>query len=378
MFIFSQSFSKGSDGLLVAVKDTIDVAGLPTLAGCAALEGKLPANNNADVVDAILKAGCRLIGKTNLHELAYGMTGLNNWSGTPLNPRYPDLIPGGSSSGSAAAVAAGLADFSLGTDTGGSIRVPAACCGVYGIKPTFGRVSRTGVMPAKTTLDCVGVFADSASMLMQGMAVIDPTFKPESELTSPRLGLVSVNADPLISSVITQLLDSTDIPVEGVLLPSFSDAFVAGMALINAETWAACGHLLETGKVGDDVAQRLQNAAATTKEQLNSAEWLREQFTQEVDEALKRVTALVLPSLPSFPMSLAEAKEGKTDLSISALVRPFNLSGHPALTIPLETTDKRPVGLQLVGRKGEDEVLCQLACLLSEFISNPRNKGGES
>ncbi len=378
MFIFSQSFSKGSDGLLVAVKDTIDVAGLPTLAGCAALEGELPANNNADVVDAILKAGCRLIGKTNLHELAYGMTGLNNWSGTPLNPRYPDLIPGGSSSGSAAAVAAGLVDFSLGTDTGGSIRVPAACCGVYGIKPTFGRVSRTGVMPAKTTLDCVGVFADSASMLMQGMAVIDPTFKPESGLTSPRLGLVSVNADPLISSVITQLLDSTDIPVEGVLLPSFSDAFVAGMALINAETWAACGHLLETGKVGDDVAQRLQNAAATTKEQLNSAEWLREQFTQEVDEALKRVTALVLPSLPSFPMSLAEAKEGKTDLSISALVRPFNLSGHPALTIPLETTDKRPVGLQLVGRKGEDEVLCQLACLLSEFISNPRNKGGES
>ena len=215
-------------------------------------------------------------------------------------------------------------------------------------------------------------------LLMQGMAVIDPTFKPESGLTSPRLGLVSVNADPLISSVITQLLDSTDIPVEGVLLPSFSDAFVAGMALINAETWAACGHLLETGKVGDDVAQRLQNAAATTKEQLNSAEWLREQFTQEVDEALKRVTALVLPSLPSFPMSLAEAKEGKTDLSISALVRPFNLSGHPALTIPLETTDKRPVGLQLVGRKGEDEVLCQLACLLSEFISNPRNKGGES
>ena len=233
MFIFSQSFSKGSDGLLVAVKDTIDVAGLPTLAGCAALEGELPANNNADVVDAILKAGCRLIGKTNLHELAYGMTGLNNWSGTPLNPRYPDLIPGGSSSGSAAAVAAGLVDFSLGTDTGGSIRVPAACCGVYGIKPTFGRVSRTGVMPAKTTLDCVGVFADSASMLMQGMAVIDPTFKPESELTSPCLGLVSVNADPLISSVITQLLDSTDIPVEGVLLPSFSDAFVAGMALIN-------------------------------------------------------------------------------------------------------------------------------------------------
>lgn len=371
MFIFSQCFSKGNDGLLVAVKDTIDVAGLQTLAGCAALEGVLPADKNAAVVDAIFNAGCQLIGKTNLHELAYGMTGVNNWSGTPLNHRYPDLIPGGSSSGSAVAVAAGLVDFSLGTDTGGSIRVPAACCGVYGMKPTFGRVSRKGVMPAKTTLDCVGVFADSAKMLMQGMTIIDPTFKRIPELASIRLGLVCVDADPSISTLITQFLDHTNIPVDDVLLPSFSDAFVAGMALINSETWEACGHLLETGKVGQDVAQRLKNAAATTDEQLRNAELLREQFTQEVDEALKRVTALVLPTLPSFPMRLAEAKEGKTDLSISALVRPFNLSGHPALSIPLETTDNRPVGLQLVGRKGEDEVLCQLACLLSEFILSP-------
>lgn len=377
MSIFSQRFSKGGSGLLVAVKDTIDVAGLPTLAGSRALEGVLPADKNADVVDAILSAGCQLIGKTNLHELAYGMTGLNSWTGTPVNHCYPDLIPGGSSSGSAVAVAAGLVDFSLGTDTGGSIRVPAACCGVYGIKPTFGRVSRNGVMPAKTSLDCVGVFADSAKMLMQGMAVIDPTFKQKPELKPIRLGFVNVDADPFIRSVIVQFLDNTNMHVDDVKLPSFSDAFSAGIALINAETWTACGHLLETGNVGEDVAQRLMKASATTEKQLSEAELIRQQFTREVDEALKHVTALVLPTLSSFPMSLAEAETGKTDLSISALVRPFNLSGHPALSIPLETRDHRPVGLQLVGRKGEDELLCELACLLSEFIPNQNKNSVE-
>lgn len=377
MSIFSQRISQGGDGYRVAVKDTVDVQGFPTIAGCQALEEAAPAQENADVVNAVLTAGCQLVGKTNLHELAYGMTGVNRWAGTPVNYHYPDLIPGGSSSGSAVAVAAGQADFSIGTDTGGSIRVPAACCGVYGLKPTFGRVSRRGVLPAETTLDCVGVFADSAEMLITAMQAIDSAFATTSHLKHIRLGRVDVDADPVISETLAALLSRSDVEITPVALPAFTEAFVAGMVVINAETWHACGHLLETGKVGEDVALRLASAAGTTADQLSEAEAVRERFTRQVDQALQQVTALVLPTLPSFPMSLADALAGKTDLSISALVRPFNLSGHPALSVPLETRDQRPVGLQLVGRKGEDEILCELARLLSEFLPNQNKNSVE-
>lgn len=377
MSIFSQRISQGGDGYRVAVKDTVDVQGFPTIAGCQALEDAAPAQENADVVNAVLKAGCQLVGKTNLHELAYGMTGVNRWAGTPVNYRYPDLIPGGSSSGSAVAVAAGQADFSIGTDTGGSIRVPAACCGVYGLKPTFGRVSRRGVLPAATTLDCVGVIADSADMLITAMQAIDSAFTTTSHLKHIRLGRVDVDADPVISDTLAALLSRSDVEITPVVLPAFAEAFVAGMAVINAETWHACGHLLETGKVGEDVALRLASAAGTTADQLSEAEAVRERFTHQVDQALQQVTALVLPTLPAFPMSLADALAGKIDLSISALVRPFNLSGHPALSVPLETLDHRPVGLQLVGRKGEDEILCELARLLSEFLPNQNKNSVE-
>ena len=137
---------------------------------------KPSATKNAEVVERILAADCQITAKTNLHELAFGITGINPVFGTAINPQYPDLIPGGSSSGSAAAVAAGLADFTLGTDTGGSIRMPAACCGVYGFKPTFNRVSRQGIHPAMSSLDCVGPFAASVAMIETAMQIIDPSF----------------------------------------------------------------------------------------------------------------------------------------------------------------------------------------------------------
>lgn len=369
MTVFFQRFSQGGDSWSVAVKDTIDVAGWPTKAGCRALEGVKPAERNADVVQAVLDAGCRLVGKTNTHELAYGMTGLNEWAGTPVNHRYPDLIPGGSSSGSAVAVASALADFSIGTDTGGSIRVPAACCGVYGLKPTFGRLSRRGAMPAESSLDCVGPLADSSEMLINAMTALDPEFTPLKSLTEIRLGLVPVAADPLITRTISRFIQRTELATEVTELPGMDDAFIAGMSLINTETYAACGHLLATGKVGEDVAQRLAKAKETSPADIAQAEAIRAQFTHEVDKALENVTVLVMPTLPSFPMALADAQAGKTDLQISALVRPFNLSGHPALNIPLETGDQRPVGLQLVGRKGDDELLCELARIMSAFIS---------
>ena len=174
-FIFFKELSHGGQGLRVAVKDSIDMAGYPTCAGSAALAEAPPAARNADVMQAVLDAGCRIVGKTNMHELAYGVTGINDWTGTPINPFYPDRAPCAASSGSAAAVAAGLCDFALGSDTGGSIRTPAACCGVFGFKPSFGRVSRVGAHPKESSLDCIGPFAGSAAMIEKAMAIIDPT-----------------------------------------------------------------------------------------------------------------------------------------------------------------------------------------------------------
>ena len=161
--IFVEKLALGGGGLRVGVKDSIDIEGVPTRMACACYADAPPAERHAEVVRALLDAGCRIVGKTNMHELAYGVTGINRWTGTPINPRAPGRVPGGSSSGSAVAVAAGLVDFAVGTDTGGSIRIPAACCGVQGLKPSFGRVSRLGVHPAKSSLDCVGPFARDVS-----------------------------------------------------------------------------------------------------------------------------------------------------------------------------------------------------------------------
>jgi amidase len=166
----------GGQGLTVAIKDTLDVAGWPTRCGSRALELASPAEKHATVVQALLDGGWQVIGKTVLHELAFGVTGINEWAGTPINPQAPERIPGGSSSGSAVIVAQGAADVALGTDTGGSVRMPAACCGVFGLKPTFGRLSREGVHPASSSLDCVGPMARDLDTLVTAMSAMDCTF----------------------------------------------------------------------------------------------------------------------------------------------------------------------------------------------------------
>jgi amidase len=375
--VLSQQFSDTGDchsvnggSFAVAVKDSIDVSGYPTVAGSRALADAEPAASNATVVQALLDAGCKLSGKANMHELAFGMTGVNEWAGTPINHRFPDFIPGGSSSGSAVAVANSMADFSLGTDTGGSIRVPAACCGVYGFKPTFDRVSRQGVMPAETTLDCVGPLADSAELLIEAMNIIDPSFAPLSldSLNQLTFGVLDVEADPAIWSALNTMLNDADVKTRPVSLAGMRDAFDAGMSLISRETWQACGYLINSGKLGADVERRLNAAASVTDLEIEQAEKVRASFSQEVDLLLQQVDLLVLPTLPSFPLKLSEAKAGKTDLTISELVRPFNLSGHPALSIPLLAKGHRPAGLQLVGRKGNDELICEVARLLSVVL----------
>ena len=361
MSIVVEDLALGGSGPSVMVKDTIDIAGFATRASSNALADAPAAGEHACVVQALLNAGCRISGKTSLHELAFGTTGLNAWTGTAANPRYPGYIPGGSSSGSAAAVAAGLCDFSLGTDTGGSVRIPAACCGVFGLKPTFGRISRQGVMPTHSSLDCVGPFARDMDRLIEAMQVIDPTFTDTQVPEHLAIGVVAVQANEQIHSVVNQALARSGFNLQQQSLPGMAAAYGAGMAIINAETWAACGHLLQTGKVGNDVADRLRAASLTSAESVAEAEEVRRAFTAEVDAALAITPILAMPTMPDFPLLVADAADTRAALGMTSLVRAFNLSGHPALSIPLESASGLPVGLQLIAAHGADELLCAVA-----------------
>ncbi len=365
-------FHLGGDGPTVAIKDSINIAGMKTCGGSAALANVAPAEKNADVVDALLRDGWQIVAKSNMHELAYGMTGINEWSGTPVNPQDPARIPGGSSSGSASAVGAGLVDMAIGSDTGGSIRVPAACCGVIGMKPTFGRVSRIGVYPEYTTLDCVGPFTRTVPMLIKAMASIASAFDlsaAEKPQQVAHIGLVVTDSDALISDAIQTAFNTTGWQGEPIHLDDMKASFDAGLTVINAETWKAFGYLTGSGKLGADVEKRLTLAGDTTPQAMALAEAIRLKITANINRALEKYDALVLPTLPQLPPTLDDIRTGVSVIAMSSLVRPFNLSGHPALTIPVPIAGMSlKAGLQLVGRKGEDEKLCALALHLEQTL----------
>lgn len=381
--VFVETFALGNDGLRVGIKDSIDVAGHATRLASRAFASAAPAARHAEVVRALLASGCRIVGKTNMHELAYGVTGINQWTGTPVNPVMPDRIPGGSSSGSAVAVALGLVDFAIGTDTGGSIRIPAACCGVYGFKPSYGRISRAGVHPTVSSLDCVGPFARDLPMLETSLRLMDPMFVAQSAPATLRLARVDVTAQPAITAAVRGALAHPSIAVSTVTLPLLQQAFDAHLVIIGAENWSAYGYLTEDGaaegegdSLGADVRARLLARRDTSSEQLAAAEAMRAAFRSQVDAALAEVDALVLPTLPGLPLTLDTARDAGAAVGITTFVRPFNLSGHPAMTLPISTAEGATLALQLVGHRGKDEVLCAVArALLEAHADDARAQG---
>lgn len=358
-----ETLNLGGAGQTVVVKDCIDIAGTVTRCGSAARQSAAPAGAHADVVKAVLAADCRIVGKGAMHEFAFGMTGINDTFGTPINPQWPDRIPGGSSSGSAVAVAAGLCDFAMGTDTGGSVRQPAICCGIYGMKPTFGRISRTGCHPAESSLDCVGVFARTAPGLKRAMASVDPTFLPVSLNNAPKFARVQADLDDNVGQRLVYGLMEGLPHADYITLDGMEEAFAASMTLIGAETAAALSDLLaQDAPMGADVKARLKAAQTITPQEVAAAEAVRTRFTAEVDAALDSVDALITPALPAVPPTLAEAGDPARVLALTRFLRPFNLSGHPAVVLPCAHTPAAlPMGLQIIGRKGEDARLCAIA-----------------
>ena len=362
---FTLSADAAAQGPTIAIKDSIDIAGYPTTGASRALADAPPASAHAEVVQRLLDAGWRITGKANMHELAFGMTGINDYTGTPVNPQDAARIPGGSSSGSASAVGLKLVDAALGTDTGGSIRGPAACCGVIGLKPTFGRVSRHGVAPRESTLDCVGPFTRDIATLIAAMAAITPAFDAATAKRSnanANVAIVSVGADAAIGRGVARAVRVAEFASRVIELEHMKDAFDAGLAVINVETSRAFGHLVDTGKLGADLDARLRAAAQTTQAQLDAAERVRHAFTAAVDHALDSADVLVMPTLPALPITIEAARNGTSVIAMSSLIRPFNLSGHPALSLPIPIEGSTlKAGLQIIGRKGADEQVCAVA-----------------
>lgn len=341
-------------GPRLAVKDVIDVAGVPTTVGCAALaETAAPAPADAACVRSARAAGVRIVGKTNLHELCYGVTGINPWYGTPRNPLDPDLVPGGSSSGSAVAVADDEADVGFGTDTGGSVRIPAACCGVAGLKTSWGRVPLAGVWPLAPTLDTVGPLARDVAGLVTGMALLEPGFAPGGQVDV--VGRVRRSAVlPDHETAVDRALAAWGVRVVDVELPGWAAADDAFEAIIAWEAFRADRHLVERhpGRVGTVVANRVRAGAAVTATAYAAALTARAAWQAKLAAVLDRVQLLVLPTMATAVSALVDPEAGA---GMNRLTRPFNLSGSPALSLPLG-----PAGhsLQLVGPDGGEELLC--------------------
>lgn len=365
---FTSTFIRGKGELTFAVKDTLDVAGYPTQAGSRVFSDAQPALKNANVVELLLNDGCQLSGKTVLHELAFGVTGINSWSGTPINHHFPDLIPGGSSSGSATVVAAGCVDFAIGTDTGGSVRMPAACCAVVGLKPTWGVVSREGVLPPQSSLDCVGFFTRDTDMMLRVAEKVLASNKADVDAL-PAMGLMTGHASKDIDGLVSNRLEKLASTISPVNIPYFTDAHQAGLTVISHENWLAFSAIVDDPGLSVDVATRLRAGAVITQEELNQAEDVRVKFTQALDKQLELTPIIILPTLPELPPTLTAAVDPLNIVNLTRLVRPFNLSGHPAISVPIGEIDGRPVSMQMVTKKNHDINLCVYANKITKYFN---------
>jgi amidase len=356
------------DGPTVAVKDLIDVEGSVTTAGCKTLADRAePAATDARCIASIRQAGGRLVGKTNLHELAFGTSGINPWFGTPTNPSDPGRVPGGSSSGSATAVALGEADFALGSDTGGSVRIPAACCGVVGLKTTHGLVSLRGVWPLAPSFDTIGVLAADVRGVVLGMEMLgvemgaagDPAGGGVPDIVGRVVLPPDVEVDPVIDAAADRAVAAGGLRTELVAIDWWARAYLAQQRLLVHEAFVCDRHLLDIdgGRgVSEEIRARLVRASGVTATERAAALELQATWTAELGELVGRYGILVLPTLPVRPPKLDEFGG-----PFNVLTAPVNLCGLPAISLPVRADGRPPAGLQLVGGAFAEPLLCATA-----------------
>ena len=358
------------DGPNVAVKDMLDVAGVPTT--CASrpvAERAEPARADAACVARVRAAGGRLVGKTNLHELAFGGTGVNPYTGTPVNPLDPRRIPGGSSSGSAVAVATGEAEIALGTDTGGSVRTPAACCGVVGLKTTHGRLPLAGVRPLAPSMDTVGPMAATVRGVVAGMALLEPGFTPGAPAGA--VGRFRLHgAHPAIEDAIDRVLAVSELAVVPTDLRGWDAADAAGTAVVFAEAADVHRHLLghHATDLGAETRQRLEEGAAITVDELADARRVGDRWRVELDDALGRTPVIALAAILDEPPPLSDPLRVSTRRPNVAV----NLAGHPAIVVPVPRPGGFPTAIQLLGPRLGEELLVATAAVVEAAASSLR------
>lgn len=342
-------------GPRLAVKDCIDVAGVPTTAGCPVVaEMAEPAETDAPVVASAREGGARIAGKTALTELCWSASGVNRWAGTPANPRDPRRLPGGSSSGSAVAVATGQADVALGTDTGGSVRIPAACCGVAGLKTTHGRIPVKGVYPLAPSLDTVGPLGADLDAVELGMRLIEPSFQvPGSPgpLTAGRIAVPAEagEADPAVTEAVDLALAAAGVELTDVPGWDADAARSAISVLIDAEGFRCNAYLMPYMKqLSPHVRRNMERGARLTPADRAGAERTRAAVRGVFARLLADFPVLVMPTLLSQPPPV-----GGRGYPLTALTAPVSLAGLPALALPVPAPGGLIASIQVIGMTEE-------------------------
>jgi aspartyl-tRNA(Asn)/glutamyl-tRNA(Gln) amidotransferase subunit A len=365
-------------GCPVAVKDLIDVAGAVTGAGSPKLAGNR-AERDAEVVGRLREAGMVIVGKTRTHEFAYGVL-------TPgtVNPWDPERIAGGSSGGSGAAVAAGLVDLAVGSDTAGSIRIPAACCGVVGVKPTYGAVPTGGVVPLSWSNDHVGPIA--AGVAQAGLLLEVLSGAPAGAGAAPpvplRLGRLVGDELAMVDPAVTEVVDRfcgelarDGARIDEVELP-LRTARSAVATLVLPELAAAHATLLaDTGEqgYGERILKAIRRGQQALAVDYVAGVRYRDRFAELVEGLLADRNALVLPTIPvvaprigSRVIELGDGRQMGVQEALTAFPGAFNCSGSPVVSLPVGLVDGLPVGLSLVGRIGADRELLAVAAVVEE------------
>jgi len=364
-------------GLTFAVKDVFDVAGITTGGGnpdWLATHG--PAQRTAPTVQACLDAGARLTGIAIADELAFSLLGENVHYGTPLNPAAPDRVPGGSSSGSASAVAGGLVDFALGTDTAGSIRVPASYCGVYGMRPTHGRISVAGVLPLSPSFDTVGWLTREASLLERvGKVLLDGDVAPPKPI---RRILLLEDAFVLAEPEARRALENAAAHLSEALAPlqhatlgehRFADWLAHYNTLRPPEIWAAYGAWIAQTKprFGPQISQRFAAAAEAANADTSAALAFRAGIQSKAAALLGNDAVFMLPSTPTIAPKKGAGETAASAFRESTLrlscISP--MLGLPEISLPLAAAGGCPIGLSLIGPKNADEMLLRAAVALA-------------
>jgi amidase len=364
-------------GMTFAVKDLIDIAGVPTGGGNPDWPRHYPTpQKHAWVVQRLLDAGASVIGKTITDEVSLGILGENAHDGTPLNPAAPDRVPGGSSSGSASAVAAGICDFALGTDTGGSVRVPASFCGLYGIRPTHGRMDFSGITVQSPSADTCGWFARDAATFAKVGEVLFGDVMPA---TLPTQLLVATDAfgfaDDDVREALAPMVDRLAVRIgsrRDVILapPGLSVWQRAQRVLQSSESWQTFEPWLDTcnPRLAFGVARNLVLGSMLTDAERGSAALMRIEARARIRHLLPAGTILCLPATP-FPAplkGLPNSVLGPLRDRISCLTSHGGLTGVPQVSIPGAQVNGAPVGLSVIAARGADLDLLRLAVSLQD------------